>query len=275
MISFDFAYYRPDTLTEAIECYHNLVSQNQAVIYYAGGTEIISMARAESIRFDAVIDLKNISQCKSLTSENNDLVIGSNMTLTSIAESGCFPLLCKAVTRIADHTIQDKITLGGNLGGTIIYREAALPLMITNTRVRIMTQKGIRELPFCQVFNGRLQLAPGDFLVQILVDKNDINLPFNHVKKTKMDKIDYPLISFAGNVRGDKIQAAVSGIGSMPMLLSSETLNNTSLTEEERISEIINQVSDRVTSDIQGSKEYRIFVLRNTLSQMFENFNLI
>lgn len=272
MISFDFDYYRPDTLSEAIECYHNLVSGNQSVIYYSGGTEIVSMARAESIKFDAVIDIKSIPECKVLTSENNDLVIGSNMTLTSIAESGCFPLLCTTVARIADHTIQGKITLGGNLGGTIIYREAALPLMITNSRARIMTKKGIRELPFHQVFNGRLQLDQGDFLVQLMIDKKDIDLPFNHVKKTKMDKIDYPLISFVGNIRDDKIRAAVSGIGHMPMLLSCETLNKTSMSEEERISEIMMQINDRIISDIHGSKEYRIFVLRNTLSQMFENF---
>ena len=52
MTSFDFAYYRPDTLNETIECYNNLVSGNQSVLYYGGGTEIISMARAESIKFD-------------------------------------------------------------------------------------------------------------------------------------------------------------------------------------------------------------------------------
>lgn len=272
MTSFDFAYYKPDTLNEAIECYHKLMSGNQSAMYYGGGTEIISMARAESIKFDAVIDLKNIPECNVLLSEGNDLIIGSTQTLTGIAESGCFPLLCETVSRIADHTIQGKITLGGNLGSTIIYREAALPLMITNSRVKIMTKGGLKELPFNQIFNGRLQLEQGDFLVQLLIDQNDISLPYNHVKKTKMDKIDYPLITLAGNKKEDKIQSAVSGIGNMPVLMSSEVLNNTELSEEERISEIIRQIDSLIISDIQGSKEYRIFALRNILTQMYENF---
>jgi len=272
MTSFDFAYYKPDTLNETIECYNNLVSGNQSVLYYGGGTEIISMARAESIKFDAVIDYKNIPECNVLSIENDDLIIGSAVTLTTIAESCCFPLLGETVSRIADHTIQGKITLGGNLGSTIIYREAALPLMITNTRAKIITKDGLKELPFLQVFNGRLQLEQGDFLVQLLVDKNDINLPFNHVKKTKMDKIDYPLISMAANKKDSKIQAAVSGVGNMPILLSAEVLNNTAMSKEDRISEIVTQIGDLIISDIQGSREYRVFVLRNILSQMYENF---
>jgi len=272
MTSFDFAYYKPDTLNEAIECYYNLAAGNQSVLYYGGGTEIISMARAESIKFDAVIDLKNIPECNVLSSENNDLIIGSAMTLTGIAESGCFPLLCETVSRIADHTIQGKITLGGNLGSTIIYREAALPLMITNSRAKVMTKDGLQELPFSQIFDGRLHIEQGGFLVQILIEQNDINLPYNHVKKTKMDKIDYPLISMAANKKDGKIQAAVSGAGDMPIWLSSKALNNTSISEEERISEITRQIGGLIISDIHGSREYRMFVLRNILSQMFENF---
>ena len=59
------------------------------------------------------------------------------VTLTNIAEKNYFPLLSLAVKRIADHTIQDKITLGGNLLGTIIYKEAILPLLLSNSRVVI------------------------------------------------------------------------------------------------------------------------------------------
>lgn len=270
MISFDFAYFKPDTLSEAIECYHDLASGGQSVLYYGGGTEIISMARADSIKFDAVIELKNIPECNVL-STGGGLIIGSCVTLTRIEESGCFPLLCKTVSRIADHTIQGKITLGGNLCGTIVYREAALPLMITNSRARIMTKDGLKEMPFGQIFNGQIQMEPGDFLVQILIDQNELNLPCNHVKKTKMDKIDYPLITLASNKKNDEIHAAVSGIANMPLLFSSEMLNHASMSEEERISEVVAQINDLIISDIHASKEYRIFVLRNILTQMYEN----
>jgi CO/xanthine dehydrogenase FAD-binding subunit len=163
MIPFDFEYYRPDTLNEAIDIFNNISSSNKTPVYYGGGTEIISMARAGSIHFDAVIDIKNINECKILGIENNNLIIGSAITLTQIAESGYFPLLSEIVSRIADHTIQDKITIGGNLASTIIYREASLPLKLTNCRVKVLNNNGINEVQFSDVFDGRLHLQKVNF----------------------------------------------------------------------------------------------------------------
>lgn len=271
MDSFDFEYYKPDTLSEAIECFNTLTAAGKTALYYAGGTEIISMARAEGIKFDAVIDIKGIPECGIQVCENRMLLLGSALTLTQIAEAGIFPLLCETVSRIADHTIQGKITLGGNLAGTIKYREAALPLLITDCMAKIMTKNGLRDALFTEIFQGKLLLEKGDFLVQILIDEREINLPYAHVKRTKMDKIDYPLITMAANKSNTGIKAAVSGVGDAPIILPPELLNDNSIPERERIANILVSTSPAMISDILGSKEYRSFVLGNVLSQMYEN----
>lgn len=271
MNSFDFDYYRPDTLGEAFACYQKLVSEFNTALYYSGGSEIISMARTESIRFHAVIDLKGIPECNALAFEGDCLVIGSAQTLAGISEAGHFPLLCETVSRIADHTMQGKITIGGNLAGTIIYREASLPLMITNSQARIMTKDGMRQMPFPQVFDGRLKLREGEFLIQLLIDKKELNLPYIHVKKTRMDKIDYPLVSLTGNKKDGKIRAAASGLGDTPILLPSDLLNDAALPADERIKRIIARLYALIRGDILGSKEYRKFALHNILTQMYEN----
>lgn len=107
---------------EAVDIYTRLCSEGKQPLYYGGGTEIISMARTHNIYTDAVIDIKGIPECNQQIYENSKLTIGSAVTLTNIAESNFFPLLSLTVERIADHTIQDKITLGGNIAGAIIYR---------------------------------------------------------------------------------------------------------------------------------------------------------
>jgi len=271
MISFDFDYYRPSSLKEAVDCFYQLSSSGKNPMYYSGGTELLSMARAESIKFDAVIDLKEIPECLKMGTENGNLVLGSELTLTQIVEAGHYPLLCETAARIADHTIQGKITLGGNLAGTIKYREAALPLMLCDCMVHVMTQNGLNELAFKDVFDGRLRLAKGEFLVAFIINQDMVHLPYVHAKKTKMDKIDYPLITLAGHRRENAIQAAVSGLSDTPMPIPNDVLSNTSLSIEERISKVIDQVKDMIVVDSLGSREYRIFVLRNMLSQMFEN----
>lgn len=67
MIAFDFEYYRPANIEEACKLHKELTDLGKYPVYYAGGTEIISYSRAGKLRFQAVIDLKDIPQCRTLT----------------------------------------------------------------------------------------------------------------------------------------------------------------------------------------------------------------
>jgi CO/xanthine dehydrogenase FAD-binding subunit len=101
MIPFNFVYYRPDTLIEAADIFSTLQSQGGKTVYYAGGSEIISMCRIGSIQPEAVIDIKNIPDCKLLSVDEERLHIGSVCTLSQISESKLFPLMRLACGRIA------------------------------------------------------------------------------------------------------------------------------------------------------------------------------
>lgn len=113
MIPFDFQYYRPGTIESAVQNYQTLAHHGKKPMYYGGGTEIISMARMGNISAGAIIDIKDIPECNILEIQEDYLVIGAGITLTQIHESNLFPLLAQAGARVADHTIQNKITLGG------------------------------------------------------------------------------------------------------------------------------------------------------------------
>lgn len=128
MIPFDFEYYKPSTLADSIQLFHELDSLNKQPLYYSGGTEFISMARMHNVYSGAIIDVKAIPELNIYEINDDELIIGAALSLTRIAEEDLFPLLSLTVRRIADHTIQDKITLGGNITGTIIFRESVLPL---------------------------------------------------------------------------------------------------------------------------------------------------
>ncbi|MGL5511626.1 MAG: FAD binding domain-containing protein [Sporomusa sp.] len=273
MIAFDFDYYRPTSLEQAYDIYIQLKADNKVPVYFAGGTELISMARVNSREFKAVIDLKGVSECNQFGMKKGKLIIGSALTLTQIAVSKAFPLLSDTIIRIADHTIQGKITLGGNLAGTIKYREASLPLMISRCTATIMTENGLVQVPFLDCFNGHLLLKEDEYLVGVGIDEDEIGLPYQHVKRTKMDKIDYPLVTIAATKRDNTaLRAAITGYGDKPLLLPAETLSDTSITIPDRIKSIIQKLRQDNITDLSGSKEYKEFVLENMLTQMFKNF---
>ncbi|AKN29754.1 xanthine dehydrogenase [Clostridium carboxidivorans P7] len=272
MIPFDFEYYKPESINEAVTLFKELQSHGKEPKYYGGGTEIISMARVNNIYTGAVIDIKGIPECNMHTLQNDSLIIGSAVTLTSIAEQDFFPLLSLTVKRIADHTIQDKITLGGNLAGTIIYREAVLPLLLSNSEVVIAGSCGIKKVSIMDIFNERIQIDNGDLIVQIEVKRNFLDMPHLHVKRTKSDKIDYPLITLAALKDNDVIKVAFSGLFKYPFrsFEVENIINNKALNLNQRINNIISSISSNIYSDLNGSSEYRKFVLQSMLLETME-----
>lgn len=267
MIPFDFDYYKPDTAEEAVQVYKDLESRGKQPLYYGGGTEIITMARAQNIFTGAVVDIKGIPDCNALEFKNEQMVIGSAVTLTQIYESGMFPLLGRTGARVADHTVQGKITLGGNIGGTIIYREAVLPLLLCDSQVLVSGENGHRLVPIHEVFDERLRLDKGEFIVQVITDKAYTTLPHVHVKKTKNEKIDYPLLTVAAVKKDGRIRIAFSGLCPFPFrsLQVEDDLNDKNSGWDTRVNNVISHLPAPVLNDISGTGKYREFVLRDTL----------
>lgn len=272
MIPFDFEYYKPETIEEASQLYIELSNKGKKPLYYGGGTEIISMARAYNVYTEAVIDIKGIPECNVQELKGDKLFIGSAITLTQIAEANLFPLLGLTVQRIADHTIQDKITLGGNLSGTIIYREAVLPLLVSNSEVVVATSNGKKQVKLREVFDKRINLNDGEFIVSVIVDSRFLSLPYLHVKRTKSDKIDYPLITIAALKDNNKINIAFSGVCDHPFRshLTEDYLNDINMPDNDKINNVINSIPDSILSDLAGSADFRKFMLQKMLIEVLE-----
>jgi len=272
VIPFDFAYYRPDTIDEALDAYRQLHAEGKTPVYYGGGSELISMARVGSRSFGAVIDLKRIPECGRMEYQGRNLFLGSALTLSAITEADYFPLLSKAAGRIADHTMQCKITLGGNLAASIIYRETALPLLLAEATALCAGPEGLRECAFEALFQRRLQLREGEFLVGVSLNQSFFKLPYCHIKKTRNEKIDYPLLTAASLKKDGRLRIAFSGLADGPFRDGrlEEILNDARLSFAQRADGLVTALSGCIQSDLSGSAEYRKFVLRETVLNILE-----
>lgn len=275
MIPFDLEYYRPETIKETVELYHSLNSRGLAPLYYGGGTEIISMARLNTVHTGAVIDIKAIPECNVFELKDNQLITGAAVTLTRVMESAFFPLLGKSGGRVADHTIRGKITIGGNLCGKIIYRESVLPFLLAESEVIIAGPGGDRRMKIQDVFQQTMQLNPGELVIQIITDTEYLSLPHDEVKKTRNDKIDYPIVSIAVLKKDGRIRVAVSGLCAFPFRSISieDEINNHSLDLKVRVDNTIRHLPASILSDIHASAEYREFVFKNTLLKIIQELS--
>lgn len=267
MIPFDFEYYRPDKLMEAVALYGQLEAAGKSPVWYGGGSELISMARVGNMRFESVIDIKNIPECRTLDDNGEQLFIGAALTLDELSRSEKFSLLGKTAGRIADHTMQCRITFGGNLASTIIYRETVLPLLLSDARLTTAGPQGLKTYPIRDLFKERLELPKGELLVSAAVPRDCIKAPYYHVKKTKNEKIDYPLITTDALVVGGMLRIAFSGLAAYPLRDKrvEAILNDQTLSDESRAEQVAAALSGVLLEDMNGSANYRRYVLKNTV----------
>ena len=267
MIPFDFQYYRPTTIQEVINTFNDLDSQGLSPIYYGGGTEIITMARKESLSTKAVIDIKALPETKVLEEVKGELVFGAGLSLSEIIESNLFTLFSKVLRPIADHTVRNKLTLGGNICGRLPYREAILPLLVADGKVVLVGPEGRREVDINTVFDKRLLLKKGEFLLQVKVNKSVISSPYFNRRKEKQTLVDYPITNIVALKEGGKIKMAFSGVAPLPFrsIEMESFINNKELSSEERITKAIELMPLPFKKDHLASDDYRRALLENCL----------
>ena len=267
MLAYDFDYYLPDTLQEAADIYTFVQDQGKKPFYYGGGTEIISMSRVFNIRADAVIDIKNIPDCSGIGTDGSRLIFGAASTLSAIQEADLFPLLSLAASRVADHTIQCKLTLGGNLAGSIIYHETLLPLLLSDSIIEIFGPMGSRSVPIVDELSNGKKLAPRELIVKVSVDKQITNLSYFHIKKSKTEKIGYPLISLCALYQDGELCLAASGLCEYPF-----RFNNTRVNGNQSAADISEQLAAEIPAPVingmEGSANYRLFIFKKTVEKI-------
>lgn len=270
MIAFDFSYYQPTSVEEAITLYKDLRGNEQSVCYFSGGTEVISRARRNEINCDAIIDIKNIPGTNQLEWQDDQLIIGSSCTLSSLVNDQSFPLLSEVSKKIATQTERNKITIGGNIASTLPYKEAIMPFLLADSDVVIASEKGTTKQSINDIYQKGRLLKEGEFIVQIKTNRYWTTLPFVHSRKTKQSQINYPIVSLAALQDGNDTRLALSGLIDYPF--RSKKMEALLQSDEENMENIMDNVLEYVPetplSDLQASEKYRLFVLRSVLGDV-------
>ncbi len=274
MIPFDFDYCKAETIEEAVKAYAELKESKKAPLYYGGGTEIVTLCRKGQIYPGALIDIKSIPECRALGIEGKRAVFGSALVLSEIVDSKAFPLLARTCHGIADRTVRNRLTLGGNVCGRLPYKEAILPFLLCDGEALIAEEKSTRWVPLRAIFDKRLKLAPGEFLVQMAVPKEALEFPYSVVRKTKGGRIAYPIVSAAGVKVKGAIRIALSGAFGYPVLLDSTGGFGEDISAAGPFAELIEPFARSFISDVWASSDYRRLLTELSVAQIFEELGV-
>ncbi len=166
-----FDYHRPGDLEEALL----LLRQNPRARPLAGGTDLLVKMRRGSQRPPAVIDIKELEECRGIVRSDEHLSVGALTTFQELLRSDevrkSFSALYEAAQVMGCYEIRQRATLGGNVVNASSGAESGSPLAALEAQVELAGPGGRRRLPVARFWQGAGQtaLAPGELLIRILI----------------------------------------------------------------------------------------------------------
>lgn len=141
---------------------------------------------------------------------------------------------------------------------------------MSNAVIVIGNVDGIKQIPFNKYWNKKVEDKEGDLIIQLIIKTKYLDLPYAHVKRTKNEKIDYPLISIAALKDRGKIKMGFSGLCDIPFRSYEieEVVNNSFNFKDIDISTVLDRIPYEILDDNNGSSEYRKFMLEKMLEEI-------
>ena len=271
MIAADIVYLRPDTAEEAVDAW----SRHEGARYLAGGTEITTSARrTAAIDLRACIDVKRIAEANVHEMRGDRLCLGAALSLSDVAAGDAFPLLNATLRGIADHSVRNRLTLGGNVAGLLPYREAVLPLLLADASVRTIApakegaQPIRRDRKLREMFDKRLLPAPGELVLSFCVPIEVPEWPWSHHRKTRTSSVDYPLVTTAMVHDGTSIRLAIAGAHPYPV--RSDAVDAALSKDGAAAIPAVLEAFGPPRADARASAEYRVALLGNMIRASLE-----
>lgn len=222
MIFHDIEFIKPTSIAEAVAAYRECADAGREPEYFAGGTEIVTMARDGKLSTGAFIDLKRIPETREIGAEGGEIRVGSSVRLNDLSTAVDFSLLTRCIENLADHTVRNSITLGGNIAGRLPYREAMLPFLLSDAGA-IVAGSGdsgavvTRRLPLRELFDKRLRLSPGEILLALSIPEELSRAPFWYKRWVRSARVDYPIVTLACIASEESLLFASSGSVAYPV----------------------------------------------------------
>lgn len=264
MIAADITYLRPDTAEEAVDAW----SRHEGARYLAGGTEITTSARrTAALDLRACIDIKRIPEANVHEICGNCFRLGAALTLSDVIAGDAFPLLNTVLRGIADHSVRNRLTLGGNIAGLLPYREAVLPLLLADATVRsiVPAQPGAqavrRDRKLRECFDKRLVLAPGELVLSFCVPLEAPEWHWSHHRRTRTSSVDYPLVTTA-MVRDGAGAVRLAVAGAHPYPVCSDAADAALSADGPAALPAVLEAFGPLRADARGSAEYRAALLK-------------
>jgi CO/xanthine dehydrogenase FAD-binding subunit len=169
-----FEYERPRDLRAALEA---LSKHGSKAKLLAGGHSLVPMLNLRQISPGRLIDVSRLTELQYIVEESSQVRIGALTTHNTILRSpivaAACPIMTEAYPHVANHSIRNRGTLGGNLCHNDPAFEMPLVLTLAGATMVARNARTSRTIPAARFFKAPFatDLAADEMLVEIRVPR--------------------------------------------------------------------------------------------------------
>lgn len=211
---------RPTDPVEAVRVYGETGGSG---LYVAGGTVIVP---AGSPNLDFLVDITSTG-LDFVRAEHGHLSIGAATRVSDLhdsveARAVASGVLCDAALSVANHTVRNLATVGGNVASWAFPSDLPPALMALDAEVAILDANGRREAKLVDFYGNRREVfRKGDLILEVRVPISSRGLTGGFAKIGRK-KLDVAVVNAAAvltvedGVVGDA-RVALNGVGPAPV----------------------------------------------------------
>jgi CO/xanthine dehydrogenase FAD-binding subunit len=160
----------PRSLDEAIR----LKAEHPAAVPIQGGTDVMVELNFGRARPDALLNLNEVEELQGWSRMNGRLELRAGLTYTECRQqplADLLPALAEAARTVGSPQIQNRGTIGGNLGTASPAGDALPPLLVEGAEIEVASVRGSRRIPLQEFLVGpkRNALTDDELIVAVYV----------------------------------------------------------------------------------------------------------
>ena len=249
----------------------------------AGSTDAIIQLREASLQTKQLLDISSLGELRYIRREGSVIRIGALSTYSDIIESHALNSSCRMLVEasrtIGSLQIQNRATIGGNLGNASPAGDTIPPLYVLDANVKVQSHENARLVPIEKFFLGyrKIDLKPDEIITEISFEAVEKPYDGTFLKLGLREGHFISLVSLAIRARwapeGEKFSDVSIALGAVaPVVLRAkkceEYLKNRKLEDDTLFGagKIASDESSPI-SDLRASASYRRAVIPSLLYQ--------
>jgi CO/xanthine dehydrogenase FAD-binding subunit len=246
----------PRSLDEALA----LKAERPDAVPIEGGTDVMVELNFDRARPTTILNLNEVGELKGWSQENGGLRLGTGLTYTEARQGPLretLPALAEASRTVGSPQIQNRGTIGGNLGTASPAGDALPPLLVEGAQVELASRRGVRRMPVRDFLVGPKQnaLDPDELIVAVLIQPSRARQTFMKIGPRNAMVIAVCSLALVVDEERGELRASYGSAGPVPGLVVAP------ISERDAFPEQVAAAASPI-DDVRGTAAYRRHALR-------------